>query len=168
LWEREKRPARSLLLREGAICSKLYFIRRGCVRAWFHHQEKDICFQFFFEGDVVYAPESLRMQTPSLFNLETIEPCILYSIGHEGLAILRDDQGLYDLILDRLVTLDSDHLRHFFSFLKDTPRQRFENLIRDRPEILQRVPLQYVASYLGITQVSLSRIRNQSRSPNRI
>ena len=90
LWQRERIPAKTLLLEEGSVCQKLYLIRRGCIRAFFESRDKEICFQFFFEKDIVYAPESLRLGTPSPFSLETIEPCVLYSIRNEGLAILRE------------------------------------------------------------------------------
>jgi hypothetical protein len=55
-------------------------------------------------------------------------------------------------------------MQHFFTFLKDTPQQRYEDLLKNKPEIIRRVPLQYIASYLGITQVSLSRIRARNRT----
>lgn len=164
LWKREKVPARTLLLREGGVCDKIYRIRRGCIRAFFEDGDKEICFQFFFEKDIVYAPESLRLGVPSIFALETIEPCVLYSLGQEEIAVLRKDADYYTSILDRIAVLHSEQLRHFFSFLKDKPQQRYERLLREKPVVLQRVPLHFVASYLGITQVSLSRIRSQSRT----
>ena len=54
-------------------------------------------------------------------------------------------------------------MREFLSFIRDTPKQRYQNLIKDKPQILQRVPQRYIASYLGITPVHLSRIRTQLR-----
>ena len=163
LWQRAELPAKSLLLREGDVCREVFLIRQGAVRAWFDHGDKDICFQFFFEGDVVYASESLRKGIPSPFSLETLEPCVLYRIGSPGLDMIREDAPVYNLILDKVVERQSEFMQHFFTFLKNNPRQRYEQLLRSRPEVLQRVPLQYIASYLGITQVSLSRIRNKTR-----
>jgi CRP-like cAMP-binding protein len=164
LWQHAELPAHSLLLREGDICQKIYFIKQGAVRAWFNHDDKEICFQFFFEGDVVYAPESLRRKTPSLFSLETIEPCTLFYIRDTDLEMIREDAPLYNLILDKVVQRQSEFMQHFFTFLKDTPQQRYEDLLKNKPEIIRRVPLQYIASYLGITQVSLSRIRARNRT----
>ncbi|HVW59711.1 MAG TPA: Crp/Fnr family transcriptional regulator [Puia sp.] len=163
LWCREELPAHTLLLREGDVCKRVYVIRTGAVRAWFDHGDKEICFQFFFEGDVVYAPESLRRGTPSPFNLETIEPGTFYRISADDLEKIREDTHLYSLILDKVVQRHSEFMQHFFTFLKDTPQQRYEDLLRHKPEVVRRVPLQYIASYLGITQVSLSRIRARSR-----
>jgi hypothetical protein len=108
LWRREKLPARTLFLREGTVCEKLYLIKRGCVRAFFYHEDRDISFQFFFEQDVLYSPESLRLGKPSLFSLETIEPCTLYSVGPEGIAVMRKDTDYHEYILDRIVELQSD------------------------------------------------------------
>jgi len=164
LWQYAELPARNLLLREGDICQKVYLIRQGAVRAWFDHGDKEICFQFFFEGDVVYAPESLRKGTPSPFSIETIEPSALYWLGAPDLEQIRQDAPLYNLILDKVVQRQAEFMQHFFTFLKDTPQQRYEDLLKNKPEILRRVPLQYIASYLGITQVSLSRIRARCRS----
>ena len=53
------------------------------------------------------------------------------------------------------------YMKHFLSFIKDTPEQRYLNLLKEKPHIIKRVPQQYIATYLGITPVSLSRIRNR-------
>jgi hypothetical protein len=64
-------------------------------------------------------------------------------------------------MLNWAVERQSAYIRHFFSLLKDMPQQRYKALLDETPKIIQRVPLQYIASYLGITPVSLSRIRNK-------
>jgi len=164
LWRSLEVPAHTLLLKEGDICKKVYLIRQGAVRTWFDSGEKEICFQFFFEGDVVYASESLRKGTPSPFNIETMEPSTLYWIETAGLDEIRQDAALYNQILDKIVERQEQFMHRFFTFLKDSPQQRYEALLKDQPEIIRRVPLQYIASYLGITQVSLSRIRARQRN----
>lgn len=164
LWHQLELPARSILFKEGEVCQKAYLIKQGAVRAWFDGGDKEICFQFFFEGDVVYASESLRKGTPSPFSIETMEPSILYWMGAADLEKVRQDASLYNEILDKVVERQAEFMLHFFTFLKDNPQQRYEDLLKNKPEIIQRVPLQYIASYLGITQVSLSRIRARSRS----
>lgn len=67
-------PSKTMLLEEGKIADKLYFIRKGCLRLFFYNEGKDITFQFFFEGDFVASFDSLYKGTPSLFSLESIEP----------------------------------------------------------------------------------------------
>jgi CRP-like cAMP-binding protein len=164
LWRPLEAPAHSLLLKEGEICKKVYLIKSGAIRTWFDGKDKEISFQFFFEGDVVYASESLRKETPSPFNIETMEPCTLFWIDAAGLEQFRQDAPLYSQILDKIVQRQEEFMQRFFTFLKYSPQQRYENLLKDKPEIIRRVPLQYIASYLGITQVSLSRIRARQRS----
>jgi CRP-like cAMP-binding protein len=159
LWKRLEAPARTVLLQEGDISRKIYVIEQGCIRQWFYHDGKEISFQFFFEGDVVYSPESFRKNTPSTFAIETVEPVILRWLDRQDMALIRQDTILYDYMIERAADKQAEFMQHFFSYLKDNPRQRYENLLRNKPEIVRRVPLQYIATYLGITQVSLSRIR---------
>ena len=164
LWRQLEVPAHTVLLKEGDVCKKVYLIRSGAVRTWFDSGEKEICFQFFFEGDVVYASESLRKGTPSPFNIETMEPSTLLWMDAAGLDEIRQDADLYNQILDKVVQRQEEFMHRFFTFLRDSPQQRYEALLQQKPEIIRRVPLQYIASYLGITQVSLSRIRARQRN----
>lgn len=76
-------PSKTMLLEEGKIADKLYFIRKGCLRLFFYNEGKDITFQFFFEGDFVASFDSLYKGTPSLFSLESIEPSEVLFIKKE-------------------------------------------------------------------------------------
>lgn len=155
LWKRMEAPARTILLREGDISRKLFVIEQGCVRTWFNHDGREISFQFFFEGDVVSSSDSFRKKTPSPFSIETIEPVVLRWLDPHDMEIMRQDVVLYDAMIQRAADKQAEFMQHFFSYLKDTPRQRYANLLRDKPEIIRRVPLQYIAAYLGITFVIL-------------
>jgi CRP-like cAMP-binding protein len=161
-WQSLSVPAKTVLLKEGSYANQLFKIKKGSLRVWFNHDGKEISFQFFFEGDVVCSVESFRKHVPSMFNIETIEPCELVWISKKDLDKAVDESPfLNKYMMDWAVDRQSDFIRHFFSFLKDMPQQRYENLLRGKPEIIKRIPLQYIASYLGITPVSLSRIRNK-------
>ena len=161
LWKPEEAGPRHILLREGDTSRKLYVIDEGCVRTWFNHDGKEISFQFFFEGDVVYSSESFRNNTPSPFTIESVESVRLRWLSQQDMDLVRQDPELYPYIIDKSADKHAAFMRHFFSYLRDTPQQRYENLLRDQPQIIQRIPLQHIASYLGITPVSLSRIRNR-------
>jgi len=65
------------------------------------------------------------------------------------------------MMLDFIAGRQFHYMKQLISFIKDKPQDRYLNLLRDHPEIVQRVPQHYIASYLGITPVSLSRIRNK-------
>jgi CRP-like cAMP-binding protein len=157
-------PAKTVLLEEGKISKKAFLIEKGCVRTWFNNNGKEITFQFFFEYEGVSSIESFRKGTPSLYAIETIEPSVLHWIHKKDMdSILKDISGLEQTntrFLDIMLERQFNYMRQFMSFIRDTPRQRWLALLKEKPHIIQRVPLQYIASYLGITAVSLSRIRN--------
>src|SRR5262249_26952156 len=81
LFRREQAPAKTVLLREGEVSRKAYYIEQGCLRLWFNHDGRDVTFQFFFEGEGVSSIESFRTDQPSLFTIETLEPCVLQTIS---------------------------------------------------------------------------------------
>lgn len=155
-------PAKTTLLEAGKVSQNLFYIRQGCVRLWFNQDGKDITFQFFLERHSVASIESFLQNVPSLFSIETIEPTTVWVYKKTDIVQLMADtpalkDELYNLITGRL--LNYTHL--FLSRIKDTPQQRYENLVKEYPEIIKRVPQHYIASFLGITPVSLSRIKNR-------
>lgn len=103
----------------------------------------------------------MRKHIPSPFSIETLEPCAIRWLDAVDMEKVRKDPVLYQFIIEQAGDKQAEFMQHFFSYLKDSPTQRYENLLRQKPEVIKRVPLQHIASYLGITQVSLSRIRNK-------
>jgi len=157
-----KIPAKTSLLREGEVARSMYFVKEGCLRLWFNKDGKDVTFQFFLEDQAVSSMESfLGGGGPSLFSLESIEPTVAvlgrqdWDRVHEAYPNLRD--SFQQIVLARM----ENYGRLFLSRIKDSPRERYEELLREHPEIVRRIPQHYIASYLGITPVSLSRIRNR-------
>lgn len=155
-------PSKSIILKEGKVADQLYYVRSGCLRLAFNNDGKDITFQFFFPGDIVASFGSLHNGTPSLFSLESIEPSELLAIdGKELKNIIRANDVLRDeyekLLADRFYA----YQQLFLSRIRNTPQQCYEELLEQNPEIVKRIPQHYIASYLGITPVSLSRIRTR-------
>lgn len=162
LFKRQEIPAKTTLLQEGQISKMAYLIEKGCLRSWFNSNGKDITFQFFFEGERVASVESFMTNQPSLYNLESIEPCIIHSISKKDFEFILEDspnikKEVEELVFKRLLF----YQQLFLSRIKDNPQKRYQELLKHRHEILARVPQHYIASYLGITSVSLSRIRNR-------
>lgn len=149
-------------MEEGKIAEKLYLIRKGCLRLFFYNEGKDITFQFFFEGDFVASFDSLYKRTPSLFYLESIEPTELTAIRREDFYNqINNNLSFRQLYEEKLIDRFHAYQQLFLSRIKNTPQQRYEELLKEYPNIIQRVSQHYIASYLGITPVSLSRIRNR-------
>ena len=155
-------PAKTVLLREGEISRQAYAIRQGCLRLSFNDNGKDITFQFFFEGFGVSSFESFRSGRPSMFGIESLEPCTLLVISKKNHdRLVAEAPGYKDLLNEALYQRLEHYTRLFLSRIRDTPRKRYEDLLKEHPQIIRRVPQHYIASYLGITPVSLSRIRNK-------
>lgn len=155
-------PSKTILLEEGKIANKLYVIRKGCLRLFFYNGNKDITFQFFCEGDFVASFDSFYNNTPSLFSLESIEPSEVLTITKEEFFhIIDNDIVIRHTFGKKIIERFSAYQHLFLSRIKNSPQQRYEELQKEHPEIIQRIPQHYIASYLGITPVSLSRIRNR-------
>jgi CRP-like cAMP-binding protein len=155
-------PPKTTLLQEGQKSNNLYFINNGCLRIWFNNKGKDITLQFFFEKQAVSSIESFFTGCPSLFSIETLEQSGLYSVTKKNFDLLFEEipelsKGFQKILIYRL----EHYAKLFLSRIKDSPEERYLDLLKNNPQILQRVPQHYIASYLGITSVSLSRIRNR-------
>ena len=137
-------PAKTTLLEEGYTASKLYIVEKGAVRAWYNHNGKDITLQFFFENQAVASIESLKKNVPSLFSLETIEPSTLWVISKTDLLKVIEDiktsPKSRDLFIDSLFDRMFDYMRYFLSFVKDSPEQRYQHILTNDPQLVQRVP----------------------------
>jgi CRP-like cAMP-binding protein len=155
-------PARTVLLHEGEVARFMYFVKQGCLRLWFNKDGKDITFQFFMEGQAVSSLESFLGGEPSLFSLESIEASTVVVVSRPHWDRLHQ---LYPQLRDRFIQLILKRMeaygRLFLSRIKDSPAERYQALVREQPEIIRRIPQHFIASYLGITPVSLSRIRGR-------
>lgn len=158
-------PAKTTLLEEGEISKKLFIIEKGCIRVWFNNNGKDLTTQFFFENQSVASIESFMKKIPSPVFIETIEPSVIWWISKNDmdkiLEEIKEIPELRDRLIDMLFQRTFDYMKYFVSFIKDSPIQRYLNLIEERPQIIQRVPQHYIASYLGVTTVHLSRIKSK-------
>jgi len=162
LFKREEIAAKTILVEEGQVSERMFYIEKGSIRLSFNHDGKDITFQFFFEGEGVSSAESFRSQEPSLFSIETIEPCIVHILNKKDYTLITEQsplirQEMEEQIFQRLMY----YQKLFLSRIKHSPEERYNELLRQSPHIVQRVPQHYIASFLGITSVSLSRIRNR-------
>src|ERR1700712_1773648 len=83
LFKKERLAAKTILLAEGDIAKKMFFIADGGIRLYFNDRDKDVTMQFFFEGTFVCSMESFLEDKPSRYNLETLEKGIYYSLNKE-------------------------------------------------------------------------------------
>ncbi|MUV03255.1 cyclic nucleotide-binding domain-containing protein [Flavobacterium rakeshii] len=155
-------PPKTILLNEGEKSHAVYFVKSGCLRMWFNNNGNEITTQFFFEGKAIASMESLLKNEKSDFTLESIEQCTLFVMPKNQFKELLECDTEFKKWFDQLILNRFFYYsKHLITYLKDKPQDRYNELLEKHPHILQRVPQHYIASYLGITPVSLSRIRNR-------
>ena len=158
-------PAKTVLIEEGEISKKLFIIEKGCIRVWFNNNGKDLTSQFFFENQSVASIESFMKKFPSPVVVETIELSVLWWVSKNDvdkiIEEIKEIPELRDRLINMLFQRTFDYMKHFFSFIKDSPTQRYLSLIEEKPQIIQRVSQHYIASYLGVSTVHLSRIKSK-------
>jgi CRP-like cAMP-binding protein len=150
------------LLAEGKTCRHLYFLQQGALRGFYNLDGREVTHWFGFENDFVTSFHSFITQEASIENIQLLEGSILWAISKETLA------GLFNQYheIERLVRIVQEkyYIRleeRFVNAQFKTAAERYENLLRQTPHILERVPLGHIASYLGISQETLSRIRSR-------
>lgn len=158
-------PSKTVLLNEGEISERIFFIEKGCIRCWFNKDGKDLTLQFFLEDGMVASIESFRKKIPSPVTIETIENSVLWYVDKKDMDYILKElieiPELRNKFIDLIFERTFDYMKHFVSFIRDTPEQRYQNLLKENPQIIKRIPQHYIASYLGVTSVHLSRIKNK-------
>lgn len=154
-------PKGTILLKEGGLSNACYFVIKGCIRSYYLRDGEEKTTEFYTESQSV-TPSVYGKQKPSEHYLECVEGTIA------GVGTPETETQMYKVSTIRNVK--SYHCRshdgkisgYFFAeFKMDNPEQRYLNLIKNRPDLLQRVPQHQIASYLDIKPESLSRIRKR-------
>jgi CRP/FNR family transcriptional regulator, anaerobic regulatory protein len=158
----EQLPKKTLLLKEGHVFSKMYFIEKGLARAYYFDEDKEITSWFMKEGDFVISVHSFYKQAPSKENIELLEDAVLASITYAQLQELYKKHLEFNFI-SRVLTEHYYSLseERIFAMRQMTAQHRFDFFNKAYPEILSRVPLKQIATFLRMTPETLSRLRAQ-------
>jgi len=149
-----------VLISEGKICNQLFFIKKGFLRGFHYHNGREITSWFGFENDFASSTYSFVSRKPGFEIVEAIENSILYVISWDDLNNIYSEYPEFNYA-GRLLTEKYyvDLMERTLSLQFQTARESYEQLIVNQPHILQRASLGHIASYLGISQETLSRIR---------
>jgi CRP-like cAMP-binding protein len=145
----------------GEVENFMNFIDRGLARKYYKKGSEEINTQISYEGHIIHSQESFHSRTPSEYTIETIEPCELTSITYECLEkIYSSSEKMQQL--GRLVITATMVLKDKWQsqLVKLTPRERFIRFVTKHPELMQRVPQKYLASYLNIKPETFSRFKH--------
>lgn len=153
---------RETLLLQGDVSVRAYFVESGCLRLWYNDDGNDITVQFFLPGELVASLESFLKDQPSRFGIETVAPSTVRQIEKAAFDRHMSAPGAsHDFLVEALLTRLSDYQNLFLNRIMESPEQRYRHLMAQNPALFDTVPQHYIASYLGITPVSLSRIRRK-------
>ena len=152
----------TLLLQEGQVAKECYFVLQGCVRQYYLVEGEERTTQFFTEEQWVVSLKSFAQQVPADHYLVCNEETTLVvgTAEKENQLYRRFPkfEALSRMVLERNLAEQQESTARY---LTDNPEQRYLNLLKARPELLQRVPQYQLASYLGVKPESLSRIRKR-------
>jgi len=149
-----------ILISEGKICNQLFFIKKGFLRGFHYQNGKEITAWFGFENDFATAIYSFVSQKVGFENIEVIEDSILYAISHEDLNTIYVKHPEFNYV-GRLLTEKyyADLMERTLCMQFQSAKESYDQLVSTHPHILKRASLGHIASYLGISQETLSRIR---------
>ena len=152
---------KEVITQAGEIENYINFIELGLARKYYKKDNEEINTQISYEGHIIHAQESFHSRTPSEYTIEAIEPLELTSITFDCLEKVYSSSEKMQR-LGRLVITATMVLKDKWQsqLVKLTPRERFINFVTKHPELMQRVPQKYLASYLNIKPETFSRFKH--------
>jgi CRP-like cAMP-binding protein len=153
---------RDKLLRPGQVCTNIYFIEKGLFRCSYIEHFKEVCIWFMKEKDVIVSVNSFFRQTPGYHTIQAMEDSRIYSISHQELQHIYSQYPEFNftgrVLTEKYYALSEERLQ-----LTRIQRveERYTHFQKAYPELLERVPTKYIASYLGTTLETLSRIKKK-------
>jgi CRP-like cAMP-binding protein len=144
----------------GHTCRTIYFINKGIARIYYFKDGTDITESFALEHNIIVRVESLFTGKPSRKAIQVLEDSEIIAIDANKLFKLYDTFPEVERLFRKIFEASHvDTVNRIEGIQFHSAEERYKALLNDAPDIIKRVPLKYIASYLGITQVSLSRIR---------
>lgn len=151
----------TLLLKEGQVSDLCYFVIKGCVRQYYMVDGEEKTTNFFTEGQPISVFEGIYKKQASKYYLSCLEDCVL-SVGPTSEPEDLDLDPKYKSVCLTATESELNKSQEMLSmYMISSPEDRYLNLLKTRPELIARVPQYQLASYLGITPESLSRIRKR-------
>lgn len=153
-------PKGHVLVKPDSTCRYVYFIEKGLTRTFYYKDGKDVTDWFSAENMFACSIISFLTRTPDRRGIELLEDSVLWAIHHDDLEKLYDQYHDIERFGRLLVSNGIIQVQQRFDDLHfATAAERYHTLMNTHPDFIQRIPLGMIASYLGITQETLSRIR---------
>ena len=152
---------KDFLLKAGHVCRNVCFIEKGLLRCFYTKADAEVSSWFMKEGDVIISIESFYQQKESYESIQAIEDSIVYFISYTELNYIYKTFPEFNFIgrvlTEKYYTLWAEQL---YALRMQQATERYKWLMDHHPELILRVPAKYIASYLGIDETTLSKIKN--------
>lgn len=160
-WKYWEVPKEHFLVREKEVCDYIFFIEKGVARIFYYKNGKEITEWIAMDEQFFLSITSFFQRTSSHLIIQTIEPARVYGIHYNDLTGLAAHHHDIETLFRKMLTLSLIlSQKRMDSIQFETAHQRYEKLLQQNPDIVRRVPLSYIASFLGVTLETLSRIRS--------
>lgn len=151
-----------IIFTEGKIADKIYFVNKGCVRLFYNVDGNDKTAFFYTEGQFICAGESYTFNIPAVENYQAVEQTDIYVFSKSKIEILLSKVPKMEVIAriateNELITCQ----KVIASFVTKSAEERYLDLLNTKGELFLRVPQQYIASFLGVSPETLSRIKKR-------
>jgi CRP-like cAMP-binding protein len=151
-----------MLLKGGSICVYTYVVLEGCIRKYYLKNGMEITSEFIFPGEMAVSVSSFLQQQPSNEFIQAIEPTEVMMIPYSLFELMQNNNSEivktnFNLLAEYTLWLE----RRLHHIQLHSAKERYQMLLQTQPQRVQKIPLTYIASYLGITLETLSRIRSQ-------
>jgi CRP-like cAMP-binding protein len=161
-YQRMELAKNEFFIEEGSTANFYYFMESGFARSYVIDLEgNDISTKFFSSTDIVIDWHSYFLKAKCRENIQAITNCVAWKITFENFMKLFSIEAFREVGRTRLVNNYFELKNHSVSIIADQAKDRYLNLLKSKPDIVQNVPLKLIATYLGITDTSLSRIRKE-------
>lgn len=161
LFQREEFLKGHFLFQQGYVCRHIFFIEKGLIRVYYYSEDgKEITDRFASENKFATATDSFYLQKSTNQYGVLLEDSIIYSIIYSDFnQLLNSSHTLSKYLFHILSEITYDYTKYISILKFQTAHERYKKLLQISPSLFQRVQLSYIASYLGITPETLSRLR---------
>jgi CRP-like cAMP-binding protein len=144
----------------GVVCRTIYFVQQGVARIYYYKDGNEVTEYFAFENEMILRAESLFTEKPSKKGIQALEDTSFIGISSAALFELFDQHPDLERLFRKIIeSAYVETVNRIENIQFHSAEERYAQLITNNPDMIRRIPLKHIASYLGITQVSLSRIR---------
>ena len=149
-----------VILSKGQVCQKLYFINDGLLKISFFSEDKEYIMKFFYTNEFCSILDSLNTKKPSKYTITALTDASLLAISYDGLQKLAKQDQVFEKIISEVPSMATHKMMSRIRELLETDaKERYLNFLETNGHLMKLVSLKDLSGYLGISQVTLSRIR---------